>query len=85
MAKLCGILVTMATEDLATRLRVAVERKQRATESELDVIIEALQPDSGIRQTEVARITGYSREHLRRVARDHGIASLRVAKDEAAE
>ncbi|MEO5877195.1 MAG: hypothetical protein ABIS86_01330 [Streptosporangiaceae bacterium] len=73
----------MTTEDLAVRLRSAVARKRQAAEVELHLLIEALQPDSGIRQAEVARITGYSREHLRRVAREHDIPSSRPAPGQA--
>lgn len=66
----------MATDPL-TRLRAAVDAKRRADDEATAAIVEALRPGSGVQQKDVAAITGYSRENIRRIARAHGIQSAR--------
>ncbi len=65
----------MSTPDPTERLRSAVTKRGEAETEELAAILDALR--SGVRQADVVRITGYSREHLRRLARENGIESSR--------
>lgn len=60
----------MAT-DPTKQVRDAVTAREQAEAAELEAILAALR--SGVRQADVARASGYSREHLRRLAREHDI------------
>jgi hypothetical protein len=71
-----------STEEAVIHLRGAVSRYQRATKTadrlrgELgDVIAAAL--IAGIRPRDVAKETGFTTEHIRRIARDHDVPRLR--------
>lgn len=63
---------------LIQRVRDASSRRQQAQDLETKAILEALRHD-GVRQADVVRASGYSREHLRRLAREHGIEAKREA------
>ena len=65
---------------LIQRVRDASARLQQAQDLETKAIIEALRHDA-VRQADVVRASGYSREHLRRLAREHGIEPRREASD----
>ncbi len=69
MANGYGILIGMT--DPVGRLRRAVAARGEAEAEELDATIDALK--KGVRQADVARITGKSREHLRKLSIKHGI------------
>jgi IS5 family transposase len=62
---------------LIQRIIDAVTQRERANAEEVEAILAALR--AGVRQADVARASGYSREHLRRLAREHGIESSRPA------
>jgi hypothetical protein len=71
-----------AKEEAVTRLRDAVRRYQRATKTadrtreELgDVIAAAL--TAGVRPRDVVTETGFTAEHVRRIARKHDVPRLR--------
>ncbi|MBO3751549.1 hypothetical protein J5X84_36215 [Streptosporangiaceae bacterium NEAU-GS5] len=66
------------TTHLIEQLRAAVQARQAAEKAELAAIIKALTPGSGIQQKAVVEATGYSREHIRRIARDHGIGPAKT-------
>lgn len=57
------------------RVREAVAARQRAEKEELEAILDALR--AGERQADVARASGRSREHLRKLAIKHGIRDKR--------
>lgn len=73
-----------ASEDTVNRLRSAVRAKNRA-EAAADkartalasVIADALR--DGMRPADVVTETKYTREHVRRIARDHDVPPLREA------
>jgi predicted transcriptional regulator len=50
--------------------RIAAER-DRLTEAEPRAVVAALR--AGVKQTDIARDIGRTREHVRRIARAHGI------------
>jgi hypothetical protein len=70
------------TEEAVTRLRGAVSRYQRATKTvervrgELGETIAAALI-AGVRPRDVAKETGFTAEHVRRIAREHGVPRLR--------
>lgn len=70
------------TEDAVSRLRAAVRRYERATQAAArsrddlaNVIAEALR--AGVKPRAVAEVTGYTAEHIRRIARAHHVPRLR--------
>lgn len=72
------------TEEAVTRLRQAVRRHrraqataERAREELADFIAEALR--AGVRPRDVIKETGYTAEHVRRIAREKGVPPLREA------
>lgn len=67
----CGMTPDQAREELR---RIATER-DRLTEEEPAAIVAALK--AGVRQSDVVRDIGRTREHVRRIARKHGIESDR--------
>lgn len=64
-------LVTMSDDPLADAVR-AYRRAQQAVERRRDELAAAITDAvrDGRRQAEVARLTGYTREHIRRIVRD---------------
>ena len=62
--------MTPAEEARRTLRRIATQRR-RLVDQEPAAIVEALK--AGVRQTDVAADIGRTREHIRRIARDHGI------------
>ncbi|WP_067483736.1 hypothetical protein [Actinomadura hibisca] len=63
-------------------LRDAVHTHQQAETDLHEAILIALYPNSGVKQATVAQLTGYSREHLRRLARENGIPSAKTASEQ---
>lgn len=76
--------VMPASEETVSRLRAAVRAKSRAetaaekARAELAVAIADALRD-GMRPVEVIKETDYTREHIRRIARDHHVPPLREA------
>lgn len=76
--------VMPASEETVSRLRAAVRAKSRAeaaaekARAELAVAIADALRD-GMRPVEVIKETDYTREHIRRIARDHDVPPLREA------
>ncbi|WP_319595811.1 hypothetical protein [Streptomyces sp. ID05-04B] len=73
-----------ASEETVSRLRAAVRAKNRAevaaekARAELAAAIAGALRD-GMRPVEVIKETDYTREHIRRIARDHDVPPLREA------
>lgn len=65
------MMAGMATDPLQ-RVRDTVAARKRAEAKELDAILAALR-DPATRQADVVEASGYTREHLRRIARANGI------------
>ncbi|MFE9391644.1 hypothetical protein [Streptomyces sp. NPDC006784] len=72
----------MTEEEVVTRLRSAVRSHKRAKEGEAraredlsEAIAAALR--AGMRPRDVAAETGYTAEHVRRIAREHNVPRLR--------
>lgn len=63
------------TTDHTKQITEAVAARKQAEAAELAAILAALR--AGVRQADVVRASGYSREHLRRLARDNGIGADR--------
>lgn len=57
--------------DHLDRVTHATAARKKAEAKEVDAIVDALRAD--VRQADLVRVTGYSREHIRRLARAHGI------------
>lgn len=73
------------TEETVASLRKAVRAKTRAeaaadkARTELaDAIADALR--EGMKPTDVVKATGYTREHVRRIAREHGVEPIRTIR-----
>lgn len=64
--------VTIPTPDQArARLRELAAERQRLADAEPAAILDAL--NAGVKQADIARDLERSREHVRRVARAHGV------------
>ncbi len=73
-----------ASEETVTALRRAVRAKKRAEKAVEDArnalaaaIADALR--DGMKPTDAVKETGYTREHIRRIAREHHVPPLREA------
>lgn len=62
-----------------TRLKAAAEARKRAEEDAARTFAEAVVAAlrAGVRPGQVAEATGYSRETIRRIAREHDVPRLR--------
>lgn len=76
--------VMPASEETVSRLRAAVRAKNRAeaaaekARAELATAIADALRDS-MRPVDLVKETGYTREHIRRIAREHDVPPLREA------
>lgn len=69
---LCGIIRSVTRlEEAAAAYRVAKEALDKARPALAEAIVEAAR--SGTRQTDIVRVTGYTREQVRRICRAAGI------------
>lgn len=69
----------MASGDLISAVRGvkrAQERLEKAREDLHEAIVVAIR-DDGWKQRDVVEVTGYSREHIRRICKDAGVEPLR--------
>lgn len=57
------------------RLRAAREKAEAARQALAEAMVEAAR--SGVRQTEIIKVSGYSREHVRTILRAGGVESDR--------
>ena len=62
---------TPAQRAARARLREIAAARQKAEEGEAPAVIDALK--AGVRQVDIARDLDRGREHIRRIARAHGI------------
>lgn len=76
--------VMPASEETVSRLRAAVRAKSRAEDAAekaraalASAIADALR--DGMRPVDVVKETEYTREHVRRIARDHDVPPLKEA------
>jgi len=81
---MCDHAAMPATEETEARLRQAVRAKARtetaadkARAALADAIADALR--EGMQPRDVVKETGYTREHIRRIAREHDVPPLREA------
>ena len=71
---MCGIITIMVTTDPAEPIRAAVAAHRRAarraeqTRATLHAVI-AEAASQGVRQTDLVKITGYTRERIRQICR----------------
>lgn len=63
-----GVILSVMTSDLERATR-AYHRALAAVDKRRDELAEAIatSAEAGIRQVEIVRITGYTREHVRRI------------------
>lgn len=70
-----GIWHTVGVTDAVTRARAALDRAEAAVERRRDELAEAIAEEvrAGAKLSHVAAKAKYTREHVRRIVRAHGI------------